>query len=86
MAVVQKRLQTKINNGKNKGAQLEKIFFFVGVFAFTLIFPLFPFSFAQLEVMASLPFIHIMWATLARKGVDRCRPVVHQQFIGQEDR
>ena len=53
----------KVNNGENKGAQLEKIFSFVGVFAFALIFALFPLSFAQLEVIASLPFIHIMWDT-----------------------
>lgn len=56
-----------MNHGES-GAQLEKIFTFVGVFAFTLIFPFFPFSFSQLVVMASLPFLHVIWAAFLRKS------------------
>ena len=52
----------KVNNGENKGGLVRKNLFLCWGFAFTLIFALFPLSFAQLEVIASLPFIHIMWA------------------------
>lgn len=38
------------------------------MFAFTLIFAFFPFSFALLEVITSLLFSHNMWVTFVRKG------------------
>ena len=37
-----------MKQGEKNRAQLEKIFTFVGVFTFALIFPFFPFAFAQL--------------------------------------
>ena len=51
-----------------KGGTRSKTFSFVGVFAFTLVFAFFPFSFDHLEVLITLHSTLIMWATFIRKS------------------